>query len=136
MRSRFSNLTSQQAFTLLEVVVAMAIVGLGVVTLLEIFSMGLRLQARGSERTEAMIFGQQAMDGFLVRRGMQGDRQEGSIGQKHRWSVQVSPFQKEDSFFSSSAWELQEITVEIRYRKGRREKPLEMKTLRLIKKVP
>ena len=125
----------QNGFTLLEVVVAMAIVGLGVVTLLEIFSLGLRLQARGSERTEAMIYGQQVMDGFLIRRGIQGGDQ-GSVGQKHRWNIQVAPFQNEGGLLPSGGWELQEITLEMRSREGQRDRPLEMKTLRLVKKNP
>jgi len=49
-------------FTLLEVVVGMAIVGLGVVILLEIFSSGLRLGSKSSERTEAVLYGRQVMD--------------------------------------------------------------------------
>ena len=44
-------------FTLLEIIVAMAIVGLGVVTLLQIFSLGLRLGARSSVETESMAYG-------------------------------------------------------------------------------
>jgi prepilin-type N-terminal cleavage/methylation domain-containing protein len=55
-------------FTLLEVVVAMAIVGLGVVTLLEIFSLGLRLGARSSFDTESMAYGRLVMDEVLARR--------------------------------------------------------------------
>ena len=67
MKSQISNLTSQRGFTLLEVVVAMAIVGLGVVTLLEIFSLGLRLGTRSFARSEAMTYGRQAIDGVLIR---------------------------------------------------------------------
>ncbi len=61
-------------FTLLEVVVAMTIVGLGVVTLLEIFSLGLRLEARSSVRTAGISYGRQALDerppGGGLSRGM------------------------------------------------------------------
>ena len=65
LKSRFG---SGPGFTLLEVVVAMAIVGLGVVTLLEIFSSGLQLGARSRDRTEAVAYGRQVMDRFLARR--------------------------------------------------------------------
>jgi prepilin-type N-terminal cleavage/methylation domain-containing protein len=61
--------TTKQApagFTLLEVVVAMTIVGLGVVTLLQIFSFGLRLGAKSTVQTEAMAYGREMMDELLV----------------------------------------------------------------------
>src|SRR6185503_19626767 len=46
---------SSKAFTLLEVLVALTILGLGVVTLLQIFSLGLRLGARSATRTESAV---------------------------------------------------------------------------------
>ncbi len=46
MKLRNSKFEIRNGFTLLEVVVAMSIVALGVVTLFEIFSLGLRLGAR------------------------------------------------------------------------------------------
>ena len=58
----------REGFTLLEVLVAMTIVGLGVVTLLQIFSLGLRLQARSTVRTEAMFQGARVMDELLARK--------------------------------------------------------------------
>src|SRR3990167_2147741 len=69
MKTQNSKLKTQNGFTLLEVVVAMSIVALGVVTLFEIFSLGLRLGARSFERTEATAYGREAIDEFLIRRG-------------------------------------------------------------------
>lgn len=133
MKSQISNLAFQKGFTLLEVVVAMAIVGLGVMTLLEIFSLGLRLGARSSERSEAISYGRQAIDGVLIRQRIQEGREEGSFGEGHRWRLQVQPFQGEDRL-GSTGWELKEINLQMQYREGGREQQLELKTLRLVKK--
>ena len=57
-RSRLSS----KAFTLLEVLVALTILGLGVVTLLQIFSLGLRLVARSATRTESAVSAAAVMD--------------------------------------------------------------------------
>ncbi len=132
MKSQISNLTSQRGFTLLEVVVAMAIVGLGVVTLLEIFSLGLRLGTRSFARSEAMTYGRQAIDGVLIRQRIQEGGEEGSFGEGHRWRLQVQPFQGEDRL-GSTGWELKEINLQMQYREGEREKQLELRTLRLVK---
>ncbi|MBI2349928.1 MAG: prepilin-type N-terminal cleavage/methylation domain-containing protein [Deltaproteobacteria bacterium] len=123
----------ENGFTLLEVVVAMAIVGLGVVTVIEIFSLGLRLVARSSERASAITYGRQVMDEVLIRRGVQEGGEEGSFGEKHRWRLQVKPLKVESKLLSSTAWELNEITLQMRYQDGEREKQVEMRTLRLVK---
>jgi len=48
---------SRRGFTLLEVLIALTILSLGVVTLLQIFSLGLRLGARSAVRTESAAEG-------------------------------------------------------------------------------
>ena len=58
---RFNRQTSR-GFTLIEVLVALTILGLGVVTLLQIFSLGLRLDARSAVRTESAADGARVMD--------------------------------------------------------------------------
>ena len=127
------NSKFERGFTLLEVVVAMAIVGLGVMTLFEVLSAGMRLGARSSEQTEAITYGRQAVDGFLVRRGIRDGVEEGSIGGRYRWSIEVQPFQ-ESSQLSSVGWDLKEVRLRMRYREGEQEKEVELKTLRLLKK--
>ncbi len=134
MKTRNSKLETRNGFTLLEVVVAMAIVGLGVVTVLEIFSLGLRLARRSSDQTEAIAYGRQVMDEVLTRREIKDGREEGSIGDK-RYRLQVSPVREEAQLISSN-WELKEITLELRYREGGSERQVELKTLRLVKKSP
>jgi len=124
----------ENGFTLLEVVVAMAIVGLGVVTLLEIFSLGLRLEARSSTRTEAVAYSRQVIDELLIRRALKDEREEGSLGAGYRWRIQTRPLQEDSGLVPPGGWELKEIVMEMRYPDGGREGLLEMKTLRLVRK--
>ncbi|HEV8344346.1 MAG TPA: prepilin-type N-terminal cleavage/methylation domain-containing protein [Candidatus Binatia bacterium] len=134
MRFQNSNFKSPAGFTLLEVVVAMTIVGLGVVTLLEIFSLGLRLSARSSDRTEAMSHSRSVMDGLLIRRKMSEGGEEGPFGDKGRWRLQVKSFRDDTQLLSPQGWELKEITLEVPYSGESRNKQLELKTLRLFRK--
>ena len=123
----------KNGFTLLEVVVAMAIVGLGVVTLFEIFSSGLRLGTKSSERTQAVAYSRQAIDEFLTRRTVNEGVSEGSIGDRYHWKIEIAPFQERKQL-SPAGWELKEITLRMRFQEGEGEKEVEMKTLRLVKK--
>ena len=133
LRRRFSSLAP--GFTLLEVVVAMTIVGIGVVTLLEIFSSGLRLGSRSSAATEAMIYGRQAMDEILLRRRIEEGPQQGSLNERARWKLGVEPVREpSDTLSLSSAWELKEITLDMRVTDTGRDRPVELRTYRLVRK--
>jgi prepilin-type N-terminal cleavage/methylation domain-containing protein len=54
-----------RGFTLLEVAVALAILGIGVVTVLQIFQGALRLQMRAAEQSRMVLAARQKMDGLL-----------------------------------------------------------------------
>ena len=122
----------QNGFTLLEVVVAMAIVRLGVVALLEIFSFGLRLESRSASRTEAVTYGRQVMDEVLIRRAFNAGEERGSFGKDHGWQIEIRPL-RDEAQLAPTGWGVNEITLRMRYRDGERERQLEMKTLRLLK---
>jgi hypothetical protein len=111
----------------------MAIVGLGVVTLLEIFSSGLQLGARSRDRTEAVAYGRQVMDHFLARRTLAEGTEQGKIGES-RWQIQVQPVTPVEGLALGNDWELKEITVEISAPELGRESRVELRTLRLVKK--
>jgi prepilin-type N-terminal cleavage/methylation domain-containing protein len=133
LNSRFAAFPP--GFTLLEVIVAMTIVGIGVVTLLEIFSMGLRLGSRSSDATEAMTYSQQAMDEILLRRKIDEGAQQGSFDANTQWKLQIEPVRESTDLPSlSSDWELQAITLNVRVGNRGRERPVELRTLRLVRK--
>jgi len=122
-------------FTLLEVVVAMTIVGIGVVTLLELFSMGLRAGSRSAVATEAMTYGRLAMDEILLRRKIEEGAQQGSLNERVHWKVGIQPVREpSDTLSLSAAWELQEIVLDVRVTDAGRNRPLELRTYRLVRK--
>lgn len=124
----------EAGFTLLEVVVALTIVGLGIVTVLQIFSLGLRLGARSMEVSQARLDGQTIMDETLVYATSQASQGQGSFLSGNRWRLRTASV--ETPFVSlGSPWELKEINVEVRFHDANREKTLELKTLTLSKKA-
>jgi len=125
----------QAGFTLLEVVVAMTIVGLGVVTLLQIFSFGLRLGAKSTAQTEAVAYGRVLMDELLVRQKMEDGTERGSISDKGRWTFQIRTMRNPaGSLDLGSPWELKELKLDMQITDGGRERQVELSTLRLVKK--
>lgn len=116
--------------------VAMAIVGLGVATLLEAFSMGLRLGARSSLHTESLSQGRQVMDTYLMRKNLPDGTERGSADQR-RWRLEVRPVQQDSAVGSlASPWELKEVTLEMSVGDASRGRALELKTRLLRRKQP
>jgi len=58
---------SAAGFTLLEIAVALAILGVGIVTCLQIFSGSLRLQDRATRESRAILHARAAMDALLFQ---------------------------------------------------------------------
>jgi general secretion pathway protein I len=122
-------------FTLLEVVVAMAIVGLGVVTLLEIFSLGLRLGAKSSVETESMAYGRQVMDEVLARVSMEQGATQGIFQDRGRWLLRIQSVREPETTLAlGSGWELKEVTVGVRLMDAGREREVELKTFKLVRR--
>jgi hypothetical protein len=109
--------------------------GLGVVTLLEVFSSGLRLGARSAIRTEVMNSGRQVMDELLVERTLPEGTEEGALDRGSRWRLRVQPVRQDsDELTLSRDWELKEVALEITVTDAGRERRVELKTMRLVKK--
>ena len=119
-------------FTLIEVLVALTILALGVVTLLQIFSLGLRLEARSASRTDSAVDGARVMDELLARKKLLGD-ENGSFGANGRWQAQIQTVREPTALDLAQTWELKEVGLELF--NDRRERLIDLKTLRLSKKA-
>lgn len=126
---------SKTGFTLLEVMVAMTIVGLGVVTLLQIFSLGLRLGSRSNVQTEAIAQGARVMDELLARPTLRDGSESGTLAPGSRWRSQIQTRRDATpSLNLGNNWELKEVGVEMTVPDGDRERRVELKTMRLVRK--
>lgn len=119
----------RDGFTLLEVVVAMAIVGLGVVTVMEVFSLGLRLSTTSSEKTETVAVGRQVFDRILLRREPGEGLETGSLAQGYQWQLDTTRVDVDGALSLSTPWQLKELNLTIQGGDRR----LEMTTLRLVR---
>ena len=125
----------KDGFTLLEVLIAMTIVGLGVVTLLQVFSLGLRLASRSNVQTDAIAQGARVMDELLARPTLRDGSENGGVAPASRWRTQIQTQRDtEPSLNLGSNWELKEVAVEMTVADGERERRVELKTLRLARK--
>lgn len=123
-----------RGFTLLEVVAALVIVSLGVVTLLQVFSQGLRLSGASVERVEAMARARAMLDERSARGELREGEQAGALPGGERWNLRVVRLRDESDLGDTFPWELEAIALEMRYRDGGRERSVTLHTLRLARR--
>ena len=81
---------AERGFTLLEVVVAMALLAAGIVGLYSLYSGALRLSAGTRDASASVIYARQRMEeALLVPEPVEGVEQ-GAFGDRYRWKVQTS----------------------------------------------
>ena len=138
-------------FTLLEVMIAVAILAVGLVTLFQLFSGSLRSAKISGDYTKAVIAAQKKMDEILSclyledfeslpRQGEFGGEGEDNFLKGYGWQIidedyQVPELEEEwnkHHNLEDKKFLLKKITVRINWQSGRREKNLEFVTLKMF----
>ena len=81
---------SEGGFTLLEVVVAIALVGLGLAAGLELLGVGLRSVKASGDYTQAVLLARQKL-GELSSHVLTPRVEDGNFGEAYRWTTEVAP---------------------------------------------
>jgi hypothetical protein len=93
------------------------------------------LGARSAVRTEAAAYGGQLMGEFLARREINDGSEQGRSETGNRWTLQIQPLKEgAPALGLSSNWELKEISLDAAVIDAGRERRVELKTLRLVRK--
>ena len=139
---------SSRGFTLIEIAVAMAILGVGVVTLQQIYQGALRLQDRASRQGRAVLHARAAMDSLLAPRTIADTTSEETTREGFKTRILVrhataadapmlegsvggSDADDERQFGLESEQSLRYLEVEVTWSDGVGQKTYTLKSLRL-----
>jgi general secretion pathway protein I len=125
-----------RGFTLIEIVVAMAILGVGLIAIIELFSGGLRLGRTSEEYTKAVGLARMKMEEFALRDHLEEGNEGGDFDRDFRWQVGVKkvdllPAEKFAEF--RPPVEFYQIKVDIIWRSGSRERSAGIETYKTLK---
>ena len=125
-----------RGFTLIEIVVAMAILGVGLIVIIELFSGGLRLGRASKEYTKAVGLARMKMEEFALRDHLEEGNEAGDFDRDFRWQVGVKkvdllPAEKFPEF--RPPVEFYQIKVDIIWRSGSRERSAGIETYKTLK---
>lgn len=126
-----------KGFTLIEVVVALAILGVGLMVIIELFSGGLRLARASMEYTKAVNYARTKMEEITVKPAVVEGTEEGESDDKtFRWQVgvkKVDLLSIDKSVDYKPPIELYQVKIEVFWKSGTKEKSTSIESLKAIK---
>ena len=123
-------------FTLMEVVVAMAILSIGLVAIIELFGGGLRLGKVSEEYTKAAGFARIKMEEVFLAKSLAEGVQQGEFSNEYRWQVEVKrvdllPPGRDTTYRPSVA--LYRVRIDVLWKSGLKDRVASMESYRLLK---
>ena len=123
-------------FTLLEVAVALAILGVGIVSCLEIFGASLRLQDRASRESRVVLHARAAMDALLAEPEIRDHSEERNTAEGFRTRILVRHAGTDEglderTFDLESEYALRYLQVDVTWEDGLGAKTYTLKSLRI-----
>jgi general secretion pathway protein I len=125
-----------QGFTLIEVMVAMAILSIGLVAIIELFGGGLRLARVSAEYTKAAGHARVKMEEIALSKTLEEGVKEGEFDNDFRWLVEVKkvdllPPGKETTYRPPVA--LYRVRIDVLWKSGSRDRVASLESYRLLK---
>jgi general secretion pathway protein I len=136
---------SPAGFTLLEVMVALSILALGLVTVLELFAGSLRLGTKASQYTRAVIHAQNEMDRLFAQTTLTDGEESGELPEGYSWRVRVQEIRPPEESQTRlqpqrqnpmDFFHLKEIEVSVSWQEDGKEQTFTLRSLRTIAEEP
>ncbi len=126
----------KRGFTLIEVVVALAILGIGLIVIIELFSGGLRLGRASEEYTKAVGFARAKMEEISVLEKMEEGEKEGEFDKEFWWKMETKkmellPMEKNPEY--KAPVDFYQVKLRVFWKSASKEKSTTIETYRTVK---
>ena len=95
MRHRKPGRSRATGFTLIEIIVAFAVLAVGLGIAMQIAAGAMRNARHAEERTEAALYAQSLLDSAGIGERLEEGETSGEFADRYRWSMSVTPFEVE-----------------------------------------
>ena len=118
---------AERGFTLLEVMIATAILGLTFTLAMELLATGVRSAKASEEYIQAALLARQKMAQVVVTSSLDGSADAGELGGGFRWVSEIQPLPQEEELPAR----LYQVRVRVTWPGRRGEKSLDLYTMRM-----
>jgi len=131
-----NRLRATSGFTLIETVIALAILGIGLTVILELFSGGLRLARTSEEYTKAMNFARMKLEEIITQQNIEEGTDEGEFDDTFHWQtstkkIDLLPVEKDTDF--KPPVDLFQVKVDVLWKSGAKEKSATIESYKVHK---
>jgi type II secretion system protein I len=128
----------QNGFTLLEVLVAVMILGLSITAILQQFQVALRAGSKTQDVTRAVIHAKEKLEELKVDKELSESSESGSFEDRYEWETHIVPYtyaeEGDDESYENLKYETFQLRSIVKWHYGEREKQVELTTLKTIRK--
>ncbi len=126
----------RKGFTLIEVVVGLAILGVGLMVIIELFAGGLRLGRVSGEYTKAVNYSRMKLEELALKPPAEEGVEEGEFNETYRWKIETKridllPFERDTDF--KPPVELFHVKVDVIWKSGLKERSVGLESYRTIR---
>jgi len=130
------NRNIKNGFTLLEAVVALAILGVGLMVIIELFAGGLRLGRVSEEYTKAVNYSRMKLEELALKPPAEEGVEEGEFNETYRWKIETKridllPFERDTDF--KPPVEFFHVKIDVIWKSGLKERSVGLESYRTIK---
>ena len=123
---------------MIEIVVAMAILGVGLIVIIELFAGGLRLGRTSEEFSKAVSFARMKLEEFSLNPILQEGSESGEFDKDFRWQVAVKkmdilPVERPPEF--QPLVEFYRVKVDVLWKSGSKERITGIETYKTVQNV-
>lgn len=129
---------SQAGFTLLEVLLAVVIMGVSLTTILLQFQTALHAGSISQERTNAVIYAKEKLESLKIEDGLSESSQSGVLESGYEWETEVSLYeyeeedQEEDISYEDLRHETYKLRATVKWNSGINKRQVELITLKTV----
>lgn len=123
-----------KGFSLLEVLVAFSVLTLFLGVLLGLFSTGLRNSLAAHDYSQAISLAESKLAEVGVTERLAPGEWQGAFDEHYRWRLRVVPFAGGERRWADLPLQPFEVTVEVSWQTGQRDRSVALSTLRLARR--
>lgn len=137
--------SSSKGFTLLEILLAISILGVAVTVIMQQFSAGLRIARTSRTYTTATIYAKQMLEEYLLAEEMEEGEAFGTFDDGYTWNVSIETYEdymeeegateEEQELYERLPLEMFRVESVVAWMEGDREKSVALATLKTVKKL-